>query len=59
MHKIWMVVDPRRALFLAMIGVDGNAPEIHHDLLSSPRYSDHLGFCTTAPTFTPGQPIGR
>jgi hypothetical protein len=59
MHKIWMVVDPRRSLFLAMVGVLGIAAVIHLVVLSSPRYCDHLGFCATSPTFTPGQPVGR
>jgi hypothetical protein len=54
-----MVVDPRRSLFLAMVGVVGIAAVIHLVVLSSPRYCDHLGFCATSPTFTPGQPVGR
>jgi hypothetical protein len=59
MHKIWMVVDPRRSLFLAMIGVIAVAAVIHFAILSSPRYCDHLGWCATSATFTPGQPVGR
>jgi hypothetical protein len=59
MHKIWMVVDPRRSLFLAMIAVIAVAAVIHFAVLSSPRYCDHLGWCATSPTFVPGQPVIR
>lgn len=57
MHKIWMVFDPKRSLVLAAIGVILVAAVIHFVVLSSPRYCDHLGWCSgPAPTFTPGQP---
>jgi hypothetical protein len=59
MHKIWMVVDPRRSLFLAMVAVVSVAAVIHFAVLSSPRYCDHLGWCATSPTFVPGQPVIR
>ncbi len=59
MHKIWMVVDPRRSLFLAMVGVVLIAAILHLVVLSSPRYCDHWGWCAATPTFTPGQPVGR
>ena len=59
MHKIWMVVDPRRSLFLAAVGVIAVAAVLHFVVLSSPRYCDHLGFCATSPTFVPGQPVVR
>jgi len=58
-HKIWMVVDPRRSLFLAMVAVLAVAAILHIVVLSSPRYCDHWGWCATSPTFTPGQPVGR
>ncbi|NKC33968.1 light-harvesting antenna LH1, alpha subunit [Falsiroseomonas selenitidurans] len=57
MHKIWMVVDPRRSLFLAMVGVVAVAGLIHIVVLSSPRYCDHVGWCATPATFVPGQPV--
>lgn len=59
MHKIWMVVNPLRVGTLGAIGVIGVAAVIHFAVLSSPRYCDHLGWCATTPTFTPGQPVGR
>jgi hypothetical protein len=59
MHKIWMVVDPRRSLFLMMVGVLLIAAVLHLVFLSSPRYCDHVGWCATSPTFTPGQPVGK
>ncbi len=58
MHKIWMMVDPRRILFLSAIGVIAVALLIHFVVLSSPRYCDHLGWCGPS-TFTPGQPAAR
>lgn len=58
MHKIWMVVDPRRSLFLAMIAVIAVAVILHFVVMSSPRYCDHWGWCATTPTFVPGQPVG-
>lgn len=57
MHKIWMVVDPRRSLFLAMIGVVAVSALLHIVVLSSPRYCDHWGWCATPATFVPGQPV--
>jgi hypothetical protein len=54
-----MVVDPRRSLFLAMVGVVLIAAILHLVVLSSPRYCDHWGWCAATPTFTPGQPVGR
>ena len=59
MHKIWMVVNPLRVGVLGTLGVVGIAAVIHFAVLSSPRYCDHLGWCSTTPTFTPGQPVGR
>ncbi len=58
MHKIWMVVDPRRSLFLAMVGVIAVSGLLHIVVLASPRYCDHWGWCATPATFTPGQPVG-
>jgi hypothetical protein len=51
MHKMWMVIDARRVGFLV-------AAVIHFAVLSSPRYCDHLGWCATTPTFTPGAKLG-
>ena len=59
MHKIWMVVNPLRVGVLGAVGVIGVAAVIHFAVLSSPRYCDHLGWCATTPTFTPGQPVSR
>ena len=59
MHKMWMLFDPRRALVLAAIGVIAIAAVIHFAVLSSPRYCDHLGWCSTAQNFQPGQPAVR
>lgn len=59
MHKIWMLFDPRRALVLAAIGVIGIALLIHLVVLSSPRYCDHWGWCSTTQNFIPGQPAVR
>ena len=58
MHKIWMVVNPLRLGLLGAVGVVGIAAVIHFVVLSSPRYCDHLGWCATTPTFTPGQRVG-
>jgi hypothetical protein len=56
MHKIWMVVDPPRRCSWRWSGVMAVAGAlIHFVVLSSPRYCDHLGWCATSPTFTPGQ----
>jgi len=57
-HKIWMVVNPLRLGLLGAVGVVGIAAVIHFVVLSSPRYCDHLGWCATTPTFTPGQRVG-
>jgi hypothetical protein len=58
-HKIWMVTNPLRLGTLATLGVVLIAAVIHFVVLSSPRYCDHLGWCATTPTFTPGQPVNR
>jgi hypothetical protein len=58
MHKVWMTIDARRFGFLWAAGVVAVAAVIHFAVLSSPRYCDHLGWCATAPTFTPGQKVG-
>jgi light-harvesting complex 1 alpha chain len=54
MHKMWMVFDPRRALVLAAIGVAAIALLIHFAILSSPRYCDHLGWCSPSVNAQPG-----
>jgi hypothetical protein len=54
-----MVVNPLRVGVLGTLGVVGIAAVIHFAVLSSPRYCDHLGWCASTPTFTPGQPVGR
>jgi hypothetical protein len=59
MHKIWMVTNPLRLGTLAALGVVLIAAVIHFVVLSSPRYCDHLGWCASTPTFTPGQPVQR
>ncbi len=58
-HKIWMVTNPLRLGTLAALGVMLIATVIHFVVLSSPRYCDHLGWCASTPTFTPGQPVQR
>jgi len=54
MHKMWMLFDPRRTLVLAAIGVVAIAAVIHFAVLSSPRYCDFLGWCSTTVTTQPG-----
>jgi hypothetical protein len=55
---MWMVIDARRVGFLGAAGVVAIAAVIHFAVLSSPRYCDHLGWCATSPTFTPGAKLG-
>ncbi len=50
MHKIWMVSNPLRLGLVGAVGVVTIAAVIHFAVLSSPRYCDHLGWCSAAPT---------
>ena len=59
MHKIWMVVNPLRLGLLGAVGVVGIAATLHFVVLSSPRYCDHLGWCSQTLSYTPGQPVQR
>jgi hypothetical protein len=58
-HKIWMVVNPLRLGLLGAVAVVGIAAVIHFVVLSSPRYCDHLGWCSQTLSYTPGQPVQR
>jgi hypothetical protein len=59
MHKIWMVANPLRLGLVSAVGVVGIAAVIHFAVLSSPRYCDHLGWCSTNASYTVGQPVAR
>ena len=48
MWKIWLLFDPRRALIGILAFAFGIALLIHFIVLSSPRYSDHLGWGATS-----------
>jgi hypothetical protein len=48
MHKIWMVVNPLRVGVAGAVGVVAVAAVIHFAVLSSPRYCDHLGWCSAS-----------
>ncbi len=52
MWKIWLLFDPRRALIGILAFALGMALLIHFIVLSSPRYSDHLGWGVSAPAAT-------
>jgi len=56
-HKIWLVADPKRSIFLLFLLVGVVGALLHIIVLSSPRYCDHWGWCATSPVFVPGQPI--
>jgi light-harvesting complex 1 alpha chain len=49
MWKIWLLFDPRRALIAILAFAFGLALLIHFIVLSSPRYSDHLGWGASTP----------
>jgi light-harvesting complex 1 alpha chain len=55
MWKLWLLFDPRRALIAVLLFAFAMALLIHFIVLSSPRYSDHLGWgaATTAATKAP------
>ena len=55
MWKIWLLFDPRRALIAVLMFAFAMALLIHFIVLSSPRYSDHLGWgaATTAAAKAP------
>lgn len=59
MHKIWMVANPLRIGMLGAVGVVGIAAVLHFVVLSSPRYCDHLGWCSESVAYTAGQPVAR
>lgn len=59
MHKIWMVTNPLRLGLTAAVGVITVAAVIHFAVLSSPRYCDHLGWCSAAPSANAQLPAAR
>lgn len=52
MWKIWLLFDPRRALIGILAFAFAMALLLHFIVLSSPRYSDHLGFGVSTPMAT-------
>ena len=56
MHKIWMSVDPKRAIFAGVLGFFALGALLHIVVLSGPRHCDHWGWCATSPVYVPGQP---
>ena len=52
MWKIWLLFDPRRALIGILAFAFAMALLLHFIVLSSPRYSDHLGFGVATPMAT-------
>lgn len=59
MWRLWLIFDPRRAIVALGLVLVAIALLIHFVVLSSPRYSDHLGWGAPTTAATAARPAAR